>query len=64
MIRVVKMSRCLIGVAAFVCVGLLAPRTIAARIVHGPGAWLEYQTAPGFGATFSIVLPLAVGDPP
>ena len=36
--------------------------SIAARIVHSHGGLLEYQTAPGLGTTFGIVLPLAVGD--
>lgn len=38
--------------------------SIAARIVHGHGGLLEYQTAPGIGTTFSIELPLAIGDSP
>jgi signal transduction histidine kinase len=38
--------------------------SIAARIVHSHGGLLEYQTAPGLGTTFSIVLPLAVGNSP
>src|SRR5436190_264029 len=38
--------------------------SIAARIVHGHGGLLEYQTAPGLGTTFSIVLPLAGKDSP
>jgi signal transduction histidine kinase len=32
--------------------------SIAGRIVQGHGGVLEYQTAPGFGTTFGIVLPL------
>jgi signal transduction histidine kinase len=35
--------------------------SIAARIVQGHGGMLEYQTAPGLGTTFGIVLPSPVG---
>lgn len=35
--------------------------SIAARIVQSHGGVLEYQTAPGFGTTFGIVLPALVG---
>ncbi len=38
--------------------------SIAARIIHSHSGLLEYQTAPGLGTTFSIVLPLAVNDSP
>ena len=34
--------------------------SIAARIVHGHGGLLEYQTAADLGTTFGIVLPAAV----
>ena len=36
--------------------------SIAARIVQSHGGRLEYQTRPGAGTTFGIVLPAAVGD--
>lgn len=35
--------------------------SIAARLVQGHGGLLEYQTAPGVGTTFGIVLPAASG---
>jgi len=35
--------------------------SIAARIVQSHGGLLEYQTAPGLGTTFGIVLPAPVG---
>jgi signal transduction histidine kinase len=37
--------------------------SIAARIVQSHGGQLEYQTAPGVGTTFGIVLPSPVGHP-
>ncbi|MEO8426796.1 MAG: ATP-binding protein [Verrucomicrobiota bacterium] len=36
--------------------------SIAARIVQGHGGLLEYQTAPGRGTTFGIVLPVAASQ--
>ncbi len=35
--------------------------SIAARIVQSHGGLLEYQTAPGLGTTFGVVLPASVG---
>jgi len=36
--------------------------SIAARIVQSHGGLLEYQTAPGLGTTFGVVLPAPVGQ--